>query len=256
MLPPFLLNVQPHHAVCIAVLGKHACRRCLAHTARRVGVLCQSVVEFIAQFGRTLRTRDMLVCCTLLSLQVMDMCASPGSKTAQLLEALHQGDGLVRLLNQVAEYLSLVSYSVVRCLLASPVCCNVPGNCASDMHAAHWVRCCERRGPQASVHARGAVSTGVQLQPHWYVLCAATFTFTLVLCSLVRRQCRLSHILYVTVAFFRVDPKTCALCCCSDVSRGADLPHVQATGNGRRSPGARSVRCAQHTCGAQGIRVL
>ena len=106
MLPPFLLNVQPHHAVCIAVLGKHACRRCLAHTARRVGVLCQSVVEFIAQFGRTLRTRDMLVCCTLLSLQVMDMCASPGSKTAQLLEALHQGDGLVRLLNQVAEYLS------------------------------------------------------------------------------------------------------------------------------------------------------
>ena len=61
MLPPFLLNVQPHHAVCIAVLGKHACRRCLAHTARRVGVLCQSVVEFIAQFGRTLRTRDMLV---------------------------------------------------------------------------------------------------------------------------------------------------------------------------------------------------
>ena len=46
------------------------------------------------------------LCCTLLSLQVMDMCASPGSKTAQLLEALHQGDGLVRLLNQVAEYLS------------------------------------------------------------------------------------------------------------------------------------------------------
>lgn len=43
MLPPFLLNVQPHHAVRSVVLGKHACMRCLALAAHPVGVFCQSV---------------------------------------------------------------------------------------------------------------------------------------------------------------------------------------------------------------------
>ena len=66
------------------------------------------------------------MCCTLLSLQVMDMCASPGSKTAQLLEALHQGDGLVRLLNQVSSRrITILGILFGSPMLVSPVCCHV-----------------------------------------------------------------------------------------------------------------------------------
>ena len=58
MIPPLLLDVQPHHKVC--------------H------------MTFVL-------SRDQLI--RLLSLpQVLDMCAAPGSKTAQLIEALHAED--------------------------------------------------------------------------------------------------------------------------------------------------------------------
>ena len=55
MLPPLLLDVQPHHAV------------------RDEFIIC---TRRLSQYVRA---------------QVLDMCAAPGSKTAQLLEAVHRG---------------------------------------------------------------------------------------------------------------------------------------------------------------------
>lgn len=67
MIPPLLLKIEPHHKVKLINAFK---------VPSVLKVLC-------AIFKNSLSSS---VC---VSIQILDMCAAPGSKTAQLIEMLH-----------------------------------------------------------------------------------------------------------------------------------------------------------------------
>jgi len=70
MVPPLFLGVEPHHRVCRPYAIHFLLLFCVHSTVRG----CEP--SFIS-------TRYLL--------QILDMCAAPGSKTAQILEMLHAG---------------------------------------------------------------------------------------------------------------------------------------------------------------------
>lgn len=66
MIPPLLLKIEPHHKV-------------KSLSASKV----PSILDLLIVI---LESSLQLVC---VSMQILDMCAAPGSKTAQLIEMLH-----------------------------------------------------------------------------------------------------------------------------------------------------------------------
>lgn len=67
MIPPLLLKIEPHHKVKTLSASK-----------------VPSILDLLIVIFQNLLSNSFCV-----SMQILDMCAAPGSKTAQLIEMLH-----------------------------------------------------------------------------------------------------------------------------------------------------------------------
>jgi 16S rRNA methyltransferase RsmB/F len=111
MVPPLFLDVQPHHRVGAPPLSLVAAAG--SDTQLPWSPCCKCMIEAPGRLSFGLHEYQVPHAC----LQVLDMCAAPGSKTFQLLEALHAASatppGLVIANDADAQRCNLLTHQVL-----------------------------------------------------------------------------------------------------------------------------------------------